>query len=114
MEKRKLLEAKAVLRRSRRNRKTRYRHPKNRVHTKRVYVEKPILRNGHMTHWKKIQIGMESSRPKGWLPPSVQSKVDHHFRIIHAYQRALPPSVTTTIELGQIRYAENQESGHSW
>ena len=41
MSKRKLLEARASLRRGRRYRKTRYRHPKWRPETKRVYSESP-------------------------------------------------------------------------
>ena len=79
MSKRKLLEAKASLRRGRRYRKTRYRHPKWRPKTKRVYCEVPD-RKGR--HWQKKKITFTSKRPKGWLPPSLQSKTDHHIRWI--------------------------------
>jgi hypothetical protein len=50
MTKRKLLETKASLRRGRRYRKTRYRHPKWRPKTKRVYCEVPDKKG---RHWKK-------------------------------------------------------------
>ena len=90
MEKRRLMETRKRYRRGRRYRKTRYRHPKFRFHTKRTYAEKPMKRNGHLTHWKKDTISCMSNRPSGWLPPSVQSKCDHHIRIISRYAEALP------------------------
>lgn len=75
MTKRKLLEAKASLRRGRRCRKTRYRHPKWRPKTKRVYCEVPDKKG---RHWQKQKNTFTSGRPEGWLPPSLQSKTDHH------------------------------------
>lgn len=51
MEKRALLEARKTFRRGRRYRKVRYRHPKFKPGTKRVYVERPVRQNGHQTHW---------------------------------------------------------------
>ena len=74
MEKRALLEKRAAYRRGRRYRKTRYRHPKYRIKTKRIYCEEPVKRNGHMTHWKKETGCFGTSRPEGWLPPSIRSK----------------------------------------
>ena len=62
MTKRKLLEARASLRRGRRYRKTRYRHPKWKPKTRRVYCE----------------------------VPSLQSKTDHHIRWIRKLQNLLP------------------------
>lgn len=105
MEKRKLMEIRKQYRRSRRYRKTRYRHPKFWFHTKRTYVEKPIKRNDHMTHWKKETVSCMSNRPAGWLPPSVQSKCDHHIRIISRYIEALPPSTRAVIEIGRFDMA---------
>ena len=79
MEKRELIEARAAFRRSRRYRNTRYRRPKWKYHTKRVYHEVPD-RKGR--HWRKVKISTLSPRPEGWLPPSLQSKCDHHMGII--------------------------------
>jgi len=105
MEKRRLMETRKQYRRGRRYRKTRYRHPKFRFHTKRTYAEKPMKRNGHLTHWKKDTISCMSNRPSGWLPPSVQSKCDHHIRIISRYIEALPPSTRVVIEIGRFDMA---------
>ena len=105
MEKRKLMETRKQYRRGRRYRKTRYRHPKFRFHTKRTYVEKPIKRNGHLTHWKKEPNNCASNKPAGWLPPSVQSKCDHHIRIISRYIEALLPSTRVVIEIGRFDMA---------
>ena len=71
MTKRKLLEAKASLRRGRRYRKTRYRHPKWRSKTKRVYCEVPDKKR---RHWKKQKSTFTSGRPEGWLPPSCSQR----------------------------------------
>lgn len=102
MEKRKLMETRKTYRRGRRYRNTPYRHPKFRHHTKRTYMKEPIKRNGHLTHWKKETISFTSSRPEGWLPPSVQSKAEHHIDIINAYKEALPPDTKFTIELARF------------
>lgn len=105
MEKRKLIEKRRQYRQGRRYRKIRYRHSKFRFHAKRRYVEKPIKRNGHMTHWKKEKNSCASNRPAGWLPPSVQSKCDHHIRIISRYVEALPPGTRVVIEIGRFDVA---------
>ena len=110
MEKRSLLETRKTYRRSRRYRKTRYRHPKFKPSTRREYSEKPISRHKHKTHWKKLPNSFTSSRRKGWLPPSIQSKVDMHIRIIHNYLEALPVNTRLTIETTRFDMAKFQNS----
>ena len=107
MNKRKLIESRKTLRRGRRFRKTPYRHPKWHFHTKRIYVKKAIKRKKHTTHWKKKTIRFTSSRPAGWLPPSIQQKVDHTIAIIKIYKEILPDSITAnvTIEVGRFDVA---------
>lgn len=109
MEKKSLLKTRKTMRRNRRFRKTRYRHPKFKPDTRRTYQETQIKRNKHMTHWKKKTNTYESSRPEGWLPPSMQSKLDHHIRIISRYQEALPPDTVLRIEVGRfdVQHMEN-------
>ena len=99
MTKRKLLEAKASLRRGRRCRKTRYRHPKWRPKTKRVYCEVPDKKG---RHWQKQKNTFISGRPEEWLPPSLQSKTDHHIRWIKKLQGLLPEWYRLSIELGRF------------
>lgn len=99
MEKRSLMETRKEYRRGRRYRKTRYRHPKFKPHTKRVYSEKAVTRHGHKTHWVKVKNEFTSNRDKGWLAPSLQSKVDHHQRVIDSYLSALPKDTHLNIEL---------------
>lgn len=105
MEKRSLMETRKEYRRGRRYRKLRYRHPKFRPRTKRVYSDTPITRHGHKTHWIKISIGFTSDRQEGWLPPSIQSKVDHHVCVINNYRQALPPKTRLRIEIGRFDIA---------
>ena len=102
MEKRKLIEKRAAERRNRRYRKTRYRKPKFKPHTKHVYKEKTTTRNGHKTHWHNIKNEFDTNRDPGWLPPSIQQKVDHHIQIISRYQEALPVRSKTRIEIGRF------------
>jgi len=99
MSKRKLMQSRASSRRGRRHRKTRYRHPKWRPKAKRVYCKTPD-RKGR--HWKKRKITFASKRPKGWLPPSLQSKTDHHIRWIKKLQDLLPEGYRLSIELGRF------------
>ena len=118
MEKRKLLETRKALRRGRRYRKCRYRKPKVKPHSKRVYHEELVTRTKTVivkgkpktvklkSHWSKETISYASNRRKGWLPPSIQSKVDHHIRIISHYQKALPLSLHTTIEVAKFDVAK--------
>ena len=104
MEKRSLMETRATMRRGRRYRKVRYRKPKWRHHTKRMYFEKE---NRKGQHWRKVKTTTQSPRPKGWSPPSLQSKCDHHFRIIDRYLKYLPDSITKNlvIEVGRFDMA---------
>ena len=109
MEKRALLEKRREARRSRRYRKTPYRRPKFRHHTKRVYSEVRIKRNKRMTHWIKIKREYGSDRPTGWLPPSIQSKLDIHERIIRRYLEALPPGTRLNIEKARFDIARMKD-----
>ena len=87
MEKRKLLESKKGFRRSRRHRKIRYRHPKNRYKTRRRYHEKADSKG---RHWQKEPNNTQTDRKEGWLPPSIESKVSHHIEWIKRFDNALP------------------------
>ena len=108
MTKRKLLESKASLRRGRLYRKTRYRHPKWRPKTKRVYCEVPDKKG---RHWKKQKNTFTSGRPEGWLPPSLQSKTDHHIRWIRKLQGLLPEGYRLSIELGRFGPGPHERPG---
>lgn len=111
MEKRSLLETRKTFRRGRRYRKTRYRHPKFKPATRRTYQETPVKQNKHKAHWKKETNTFTSDRTDGWLPPSMQSKLDHHVRIISRYLQALPPDTKLRIEVGRfdIQHMMNPE-----
>lgn len=99
MSKRKLLESRASSRRGRRYRKTRYRHPKWKPKTKRIYNEKAD-RKGR--HWKKQKNTFTSKRQAGWLPPSLQSKTGHHIQWIRKLLDLLPKGYRLSIELGRF------------
>ena len=99
MDKRKLMEKRAEYRHSRRYRKTRYRHPKFRFQTKRVYNEKPDKKG---RHWQKVPNTINTGRTKEWLPPSIQSKVDHHINWINKYVKALPKNTKLVIEVARF------------
>ena len=102
MEKRQLNENRAEARRNRRYRKTRYRKPKFKPHTKHMYKEKTTTRHGHKTHWHKVKNEFCTNCEPGWLPSSIQQKVDHHIQIISRYQEALPVRTKTRIEIGRF------------
>ena len=104
MNKRKLIESRKTLRRGRRFRNTPYRHPKWKYHTKRVYVKNEIKHKDHTTHWKKKSVRFTSSRQAGWLPPSIQQKVDHTIAIIKTYKEILPDSITTNVNIEVGRF----------
>ncbi|MCD8083581.1 MAG: RNA-guided endonuclease IscB [Clostridiales bacterium] len=99
MEKRKLLEKRKEYRRNRRYRKVRYRHPKYKAHRIRMYSEKPDKKG---RHWHTAKRPYTSNRQKGWLPPSIQSKVDHHINWIRKFQKALPKRTVTRIEVARF------------
>ena len=102
MEKRVLNEKRKAQRNFRRYRKTEYRHPKFKQHTKYVYVKEAVTRNKHKTHWVKISNGYGSNREEGWLPPSIKQKIDMHIMIIRRYQEALPLDTNTNIEIARF------------
>lgn len=108
MSKRKLLESRASSRRGRRYRKTRYRHPKWKPKTKRIYSEKAD-RKGR--HWKKQKNTFTSKRQAGWLPPSLQSKTDHHIQWIRKLLHLLPEGYRLSIELGRFDPARMKDPG---
>ncbi len=85
-----------TLRRSRRNRKTRYRRSKFRHQTKRVYDSK---KKKHK--WKKVKVPFTSPHPVGWLPPSLQSRMDHIFWWIDKLMGLLP-NPTLHLEVGKF------------
>ena len=62
-----------------------------------------------MTHWKKLTNSFESPRPDGWLPPSIQSKLDHHIRLTSRYKKALPPDTMIRIEVGRFDVAHMKD-----
>lgn len=111
MEKRALIEARSSYRRGRRCRKTRYRKPKFRFKTKRIYSAEPVKRKstGNMTHWVKVPNHVTSNRPEGWLPPSVQSKVDHHIRWIRRFLNVLPEGTKLRLEVARFDMARMQD-----
>ena len=104
MEKRQLLEARAAFRRNRRYRKVRYRKCKFKFNTKRTYSEKPVTRKStkHKNHWIKEENHIQTSQHEGWLPPSIQSKLDHHTNWIDAYLDVLPERTRLHIEVGRF------------
>lgn len=102
MEKRKLLVKCKESRRGRRYRKVRYRHPKWRHHTVRAYIQKGCRKKGAKRYWKKLKVQFSSPRPEGWLPPSLQSKTDHHIRWIHRFLDVLPKNARMVLEVGRF------------
>ena len=114
MEKRSLIETRKTYRRGRRYRKTRYRHPKFTPFSKRTYKDKLVARKktvmeneeqkkvSFKSHWFKTSNSYGTNRQPGWLPPSIQSKVNHHVRIINLYLSILPPHTKVTIELARF------------
>lgn len=109
MEKKKLIKARQEARRSRRHRKTRYRHPKFKFHTKRIYVEDPKKKKKQ--HWQKQPNKIMTNRHEGWLPPSIQSKIDHHIAWIKRYLERLPQNTKLMIEVARfdIQHMMNPE-----
>jgi hypothetical protein len=61
-----------------------------------------VRRHGHAAHWVKKKNEFGTSRPEGWLPPSIQSKLDHHIRWIRRYLSALPADEAARIEVGRF------------
>lgn len=99
MEKRQLMERRKGYRRGRRYRKVRYRHPKFRFHTKRVYSPIPDKKG---RHWMKVENHVTSTRSEGWLPPSIESKVQHHIFWIRKYMAVMQPDTELVIEVARF------------
>lgn len=89
-----LLETKKTYRRSRRSRKTRYRRCRFKFKTKRFYDIKK-------KKWRETSVSMTSKRPEGWLPPSLQSRIDNTFRWINRFSALLPKPVLH-LEVGKF------------
>jgi hypothetical protein len=81
------IDVRRTLRRSRRNRKTRYRRSKFKFKTKRIY--KPKSKNDKKK-WKKVKLSYQSTRQEGWMSPSLQSKMDNIFFWIDKFRSLLP------------------------
>lgn len=105
MEKRKLIETRKEYRRGRRYRKVRYRHPKWRFHAVRKYIPGGYKKKGIFRFWKKMDMCYTSPRNKGWLPPSIQSKIDHHIYWLNQYKNVLPEDTALNIEVGRFDMA---------
>lgn len=107
-----LIETKATLRRSRRNRKTRYRKCKFNFRNKRVFNApkgaklKPLRKGSNSKkNWRTLAINIDSSRHDGWLPPSIQSRIDNTFFWIDKYYNLLP-KCNLSIEVGKFNMAK--------
>lgn len=64
-----------------------------------------ITRHKHKTHWKKIPNKIDIRQKKGWLPPSLQSRVDLHFFWIDRYLAVLPKDTHLSIEVARFDIA---------
>ena len=98
-----LLETKKIYRRSRRSRKTRYRKCKFKHKTTRVYSNKK-------GKWVKKKTAFTSSRPKGWLPPSLESRTQNVFFWIDTFTSLLP-KVKLHIEVGKFDVQKMKNPG---
>lgn len=52
---------------------------------------------------------MSTNRSEGWLPPSIQSKVDHHIRWINRYLDVLPGGIKLHIEVARFDTARMKD-----
>ncbi len=89
-----LLITRRILRRSRRNRKTRYRRCKFKYKTTRKY-------NPKKKKWVKHKFSFKSNRIEEWLPPSIQSRIDNQILWINKFIK-LVPNPKVIIELGKF------------
>ena len=107
-----LIETKATLRRSRRSRKTRHRKCKFNFRNKRVFNApkgaklKPLRKGSNSKkNWRTLATNIDSSRHDGWLPPSIQSRIDNTFFWIDKYYNLLP-KCNLSIEVGKFNMAK--------
>lgn len=106
-DKKSLLDTRRKYRQGKRYRKTRYRKCKFKYDTKRIYNNilvtiKHRNRDATKSHWAKQSISLTSSRPTGWLPPSLQSRVDIINRLLDSFDDVLPLNTIRTNELGRF------------
>lgn len=102
MEKRSLIEKRKEYRRGRRYRNTGYRHPKWKEHTIREWSRIPDKKG---RHWHKKKVSHTSNRKEGWLPDSLDSKVDQHIDWISRYMDVLPEGCRVEIEIARFDMA---------
>ena len=107
-----LIETKAILRRSRRSRKSRFRKCKFNFRNKRVFSApketklKPIKKGSDSKkNGRTLATNIDSSRPDGWLPPSIQSRIDNTFFWIDKYYNLLT-KCKLSIEVGKFDIAK--------
>ena len=65
-------------------------------------LEEYGITDGLVRHWKKQKNTFTSKRQAGWLPPSLQSKTDHHIQWIRKLLDLLPEGYRLSIELGRF------------
>ncbi len=106
MEKKSLMDTRREYRRGRRYRNTRYRKPKWKHKTIRKYNPVPDKKG---RHWHKSPPAYKSNRKDGWLPPSVDQKVQHHIDWIRRIDILLPGDVKGIIEVGRFDMARMQD-----
>jgi hypothetical protein len=101
------LETRKMYCRSRRDRKTRYRRCKFKYKTRRFYHEKGARRKNRISHktevkhWTKEKVSFESLRQEGWLPPSIQSRMNNTFFWIDAFC-SFVPAPQLALEVGKF------------
>ena len=61
--------------------------------------------------WMKVESNFTSNRQEGWLPPSIQSKVDHHINWINKFLKYLPDKTKVRIEVAKfdVQHMNNPE-----
>ena len=106
MEKKTLIYTRQEYRRGRRHRKVRHRRCKFKHKTVRRYMYNPKKKK---MMWMKVKLAFTSPRPEGWLPPSIQSKIDHHIHWINKYLAVLPSKTKLTIEVAKFDIQHMQD-----
>lgn len=114
MDKRVLNEKCKAQRRFRRYRKTEYRHPKFRQHTKYVYVEKTVTRKKHKTHWKKTSNRYGTNRKEGWLPPSCRTSQNIEIARFDIQKINKPDIEGVGYQMGRMYQFENTKAYVLW
>ena len=114
-DKKERITARREFRQGRRYRKTEYREPKWKPSRVRRYHEESVTvkRNGKRVkkHWVTEPKSYDSSRPEGWLPPSIASNADHNISELKKVMSLLPSSAELTIELGKFDIQKMKNPG---